>query len=167
MLCTPQDSRVPTLKECLDPGMAASEADQAEQWVSWVRAAELLGRHESTIRLYVAQGRLSSRPRQGARPSVHLPSVHALAAQLRSERRARAVRAARRAKRRHPPDSEHVWLTASTAALVLGVTRNRVDQRAVAGTLPFTAHNGRRWFRRDLIEQAAAARSFRARQSTT
>lgn len=33
-----------------------------------------------------------------------------------------------------------------------------MNQRAVAGTLPFIVHNGRRWFRRDLIEQAAAAR---------
>lgn len=92
--------------------MAGSDADK---WVSWVRAAELLGRHESTVQLYVAQGRICTRLRQGARPSVHLSSVHALAAQLRAERRARAVRAAARAarraaKRRGPPDDGYVWL---------------------------------------------------------
>lgn len=80
--------------------VAVSDADRDEQWVSWVRAAELLGRHVSTVQLYVAQGRLRTRVRQGARPSVYLPSVHGLAAELRAERRARAARAGARAARR-------------------------------------------------------------------
>ena len=60
-----------------------------------------------------------------------------------------------------PPNDGHVWLSASTAALVLGISRVRVCQLARADRIPHMRRRERLWFRRDLLEQYAAARVAR------
>lgn len=142
----------------------------ADEWISWVEATQILDCSESTVGNYVSAGRLRPRPRHGPRPSLRTSDVKALAADLRRERSKRAARAARRAARRarktpHPPDDDHEWLTASAASRILGVSTGRVNQRALAGTLPYTVQDGRRWYRRDLIEMVASARAFRAQHT--
>lgn len=129
-------------------------------WVSWVEAAAILGCSPGTVRALVASGRLSTRPRRGPRPSVEASSVQALAVRDAWRARRRRARRKRRRRRGAQPDNDAVWLGAVTAGLVMGVSTERVRQRARAGTLPVVVYGGRMWFRRTHVEQAAAARTF-------
>ena len=63
--------------------------------------------------------------------------------------------------REGPPDRDHVWLDTVAAAVVLGVSANRVRQLIEAERIPATRHGRRWWLRRDLVEQCQAARAFK------
>lgn len=147
-----------------------SAADDGD-WVSWVQAAAIIGCSPGTVKALVKTGRLSTRPRQGRLPSVELSSAQALAVGDAWRARPRRNRGKRRRQRGTPPDNNSVWLGAVTAGLVMGVSTERVRQRARAGTLPVVVHGGQMWFRREHVEQAAAARTFalaqRAARRTT
>ena len=119
-------------------------------------AAHLLGVHVSAVPKMVRRGDLV--PRDG-RPSLSRADVLA----LRDARAATA--AARREPRvpqpRRPPDDDHVWLRARSAAAVMGVSEVALSARARRGRLPFTEHDGVRWFALEhlvLIKRADAAR---------
>lgn len=117
------------------------------EWVSQREAAGLLGVHVSALPKMVRRGDLV--PRTG-RPSLARDQVLA----LRNRRAAAALqRAGRdRASGPQPPDAEHTWLRASGAAAVLGVTDVAVSARARRGRLPFTEHDGVRWFALEQLE---------------
>ena len=51
-----------------------------------------------------------------------------------------------------PPDDEHVWLSTTEAALVLGLSQSGVRYRAVEVLLPCKRSGSRVWFRRDHAE---------------
>lgn len=118
------------------------------EWVSQREAADLLGVHVSAVPKMVRRGDLV--PRRG-RPSLVRGQVLAL-------RDARLVAA--KARRQHgarpagpaPPDPDHVWLRAAGAAAVMGVTSIAISARARRGRLPFTEHDGVRWFALDQLD---------------
>lgn len=144
-----------------------SPTDQPhDKWVSWAAAAELLGLGPGVIRGYVAAGKLQTRPRRGASPTIYEPSLRQLADELEAAKRRsqRTVRPRSPVVGARPPDDQHVWLTTTAAGYLLGITGEWARRRAHADTLPHVVHDGRVWFRRDLIEQIAAANAFRARQ---
>jgi hypothetical protein len=102
------------------------------------------------------------RPRHG-RPSLSRDEVVRFAA-------ARAAAAEEQGLRRTagpvgplPPDQEHVWLLGQAAAVVLGCSEIALKGRASRGRVPYVVHNGRRWFRLDLLELVVRARVARER----
>jgi len=104
----------------------------------------------------------AGRVTRGVVPSLERASVEAWGearreAQLATERKL-AEQAARSIR---PPDDGDVWLPSTTVALVLGISKTRVDQLARAERLPYTRRGVRRWFRRSHVEQIAAARALR------
>lgn len=103
-------------------------------------------------------------PSQEAARAPHpAPSGAPIGREVRGDLAERKQRQAQRQERRKAPGplrDGHVWLNSQTAALLLGVGRTRVSQLAARGSLPHQRHGGRLWFRRDQIEQVAAARAF-------
>lgn len=136
-------------------------AERAE-WLSFRQAAELVGCSEGAIATAVADGLVKQRRVHRTRPSVERASVERFAETWQRRQERRAERRERRAAP-GPPSDEHVWLDSQTAALLLGVGRTRVSQLAARGSLPHRRYAGRLWFRRDLVEQIAAARAFARR----
>jgi hypothetical protein len=130
------------------------------EWMTHREAAELLGVHVSLIPKLIRRGDLNTR---GAWPSLSRVEVLELA-RVRQERD--AERARRREGRRssgpRPPDHEHDWLLAPAAAVVLGCSEIALKGRAVRGQVPYTVHDGRRWFRLDLLELVVRARAARS-----
>lgn len=144
-------------------------AGRAAQWVTLHAAAEVLGCSRQHVQTLARAGRLEQRKVARKHPSINLESVHRLARELEEERvrreGAREAEAAARALRGKPPQDGQVWLSLDSVALMLGVTRNRVDQLTLAGRIPHTKHGGRVWIRRTDAEIVAAARAFRARMT--
>ena len=136
-----------------------------DEWVSILEAARLLGCGHGPVERMVRQGVIERRCGTRGVPSLKLASVEAAAATWSREQRERSARVERRAHRRRndPPYTGEVWLDSTTAALVLGLTANRVRQLAKAGRLPSTMTGTKLWFRRSDVERAAAARVFRQR----
>lgn len=138
-------------------------AEKAAEWVSYIRAAEIVGCSETAILHAVQRGDIERRKVQtNAQPALSRESVEKFAGnwaarQAEKERR----RAERGSAPGGPPDDEHVWLMPSTAALVLGVSSSGLRQMARDERVPFAESGGRRWYRRDHIEHLAAARSWR------
>lgn len=145
------------------------EAYVAEEalWISYAAAAEIVGVSLTTIGTLVTKGTFVRRPTPTRRASLERVSVEKYA----EERRAARAEVARRrtaAQPTGPPRDGQVWLDAKTTSLVLGIGVVRVGQLAQADRLPFTEHGGRRWFRRDHVEQVAAARArLRAAREAT
>lgn len=146
---------------------SACHVHRAEEarWVSYAAAAEIVGCGEDTIRRHVKAGAFRRRNVVGARPSLERTSVEAFAERWRvdaaaSEQR-RRERDWKRAEPSWPPDiAGDVWLDAATAALVLRISRTRVNQLSDQDRLPFTSVGRRRWYRRSHIEQIASARAL-------
>ncbi|MCY7290462.1 MAG: hypothetical protein LH624_20030, partial [Cryobacterium sp.] len=112
----------------------------------------------------VRDGLIEQRPGHRGVPSLRRASVETAAGAWSHEKRARD--AARRAAQRRltdPPDDGHVWVGSDVAALVIGITANRVRQLAKVGRLPATMCASKLWLRRDHLEAVAAARRFRER----
>lgn len=134
------------------------------EWVSQRDAAALLGVHISAVPKMVRRGDLV--PREG-RPSLLKDEVLALRDTRVAAERARRGRAPRRPV---PPDGDHIWLRAAGAAAVLGVSSVAVSARARRGRLPFTEHDGVRWYAVDqleLLKRADRARRTRRLEPVT
>lgn len=133
-------------------------------WVTQREAARLLGVHISAVPKMVRRGDLTPR---GGRPSLSLDQVLKLAAT-----RAAAAQERERGRttpapsRPWPPDEEHDWLLAPAAAAVLGCTRIALQGRSTRGQVPYTVHDGRRWYRLDLLELLVRARAASHRRTT-
>lgn len=127
-------------------------------WVTQREAAELLGVHPSAVPKMIARGLLTARRR---RPSIARDQVVELARAraAAAEERAHAVPAAPRSPR--PPDDGHDWLAMDAAAAVLGCTRIALQGRCARGQVPYVVHDGRRWFRLDLLELLLRAQHAR------
>jgi hypothetical protein len=136
-------------------------ATRAAEWVSYNRAAKLVGCSPTAILHAVQRGEIARRRAEHrAQPALSRDSVEAFASEWATQQEAKArVRAQRAANRLGPPDDEHVWLKPTTAALVLGMSTSRLRQLASQERIPFTQQSGRRWYRRDHVEQAAARRT--------
>lgn len=142
---------------------------EAQTWISWAEAAALADCGDGIIAYAVRTGRIQRRPvANRSERSLLRASVLAFA----QERAATALAQARRARDRQdwklsaqPPDDGHVWLTRQDAAAVLGVSINRVSQLARDGLVPHLRRRHRVWFRRDHLEQVAAARRLNQRRS--
>ncbi|WP_231252748.1 hypothetical protein [Nocardioides furvisabuli] len=122
------------------------------QWVTQRQAAALLGVHPSLIPKMLRRGDLKSRVQA---PSLSHSEVLSLAEARAAETAKLEARRARRAAKAsgpRPPDEEHEWLLAPSAAAVLGCTEIALGGRAARGQVPYVVHGGRRWFRLDQIE---------------
>ena len=144
----------------LEADVRAVAAERA-RWVSLVDASRIAGCAAQTLTKAVRDGLIEQRATTNrAVPSLDRASVEEFAAGRYAERsaRERADRQRRRVQQlwATPPQDGHVWLDTTTAALVLGLSRSRVYQLATEDRLPSTLRAGRRWFRRDHVEQRAA-----------
>jgi hypothetical protein len=128
-------------------------------WVTQVEAADLLGVHRSAVPKKVRRGDLT--PRHG-RPSLSRDEVVKLAAARATAAKERELRRTTEPVGPRPPDQEHEWLLCQAAAVVLGCSEIALKGRASRGQVPCTVHDGRRWFRLDLLELVVRAGGARA-----
>lgn len=139
-------------------------AQDREGRISEADAAKLVGCSKDVINRAVAAGKISQREVSNrAVPSLDLSSVQAFKAEW-DARRARREAAHREAAALQaelgPPQDGEVWLTTKVVAVMFGVSTSWVRDLAREGRLPhYRAPNGRRYFRRDHVEQVAAARA--------
>ncbi|MDP3950308.1 helix-turn-helix domain-containing protein [Microbacterium sp.] len=63
-----------------------------------------------------------------------------------------------------PPQDGHFWLSRAEAALVLGISASRVSELTRTDKIPATRAGHRHWYRRDQVEQLAAARAVAVRR---
>lgn len=127
-------------------------------WITQRESARLLGVHPSLISKMLRRGDLTSRDQ---RPSLSRQQVVDLAARREDDRQERLLRrssSARGPRGPRPPDDLHDWLGAPAAAAVLGCTTIALQGRCARGQVPYTVHDGRRWFRLDLLELLVRAR---------
>ncbi|UFN45201.1 helix-turn-helix domain-containing protein [Nocardioides okcheonensis] len=161
------EGRVWVSGESVDRLIVARAADEQE-WVSQADAAQVVGCSRGRIPELIKEGLLVQRPGPRWRASISRES--AVSASEVWSQRVRGTELKRDERRRtrptnEPPDDGHVWVTTTTAALTLGLTRNGVGQRIRAGTLPGTRRGNRYWLRRQDVEVAAAARAFTWRRN--
>lgn len=130
-------------------------------WITRRRAAELLECSTNTVDRLITIGDLQTRPAAPSRGgSLDQDQVVALAARRYEEREAiTRNRVLREQRRVVPPDNDHEWLTASQAARVVRVTPMAIYKRVQRGTIPYTDHGGRHWFRHDHMKLLANSRS--------
>jgi excisionase family DNA binding protein len=144
----------------VDEAAVREYAAKAAQWVSYIRAAQIVGCSETAILHAVQRGDIKRRKvESNAQPALSRSSVDRFAGEWavrQAERECR--RTQREAKKSGPPEDGQVWLTSATAALVLGITTSRLRQLAQKERVPFTQTGGRRWYRRDHLEQLSGAR---------
>ncbi len=137
-------------------------------WMTYVEAMPLLECSGGAVTGLVKAGRIRSRAQVGRRlPSLCRKDVERVAVERAEERRQAEERRAARAAPPiwSPPDDGEVWLSATEAGLVLGLTPTGMRYRADHDLIPHVRRGRRVWFRRDHVEQAAAARAFQAVQS--
>lgn len=148
---------------------ARARVAEAERWVSYVEAAQIVGCSPSNIVNAVQRGDISGRrpPRKrgprGGVASLSRSAVEDYAERWRAQRelaREAQERATAAREPLKPPGPGDVWLSARATSLLLGVSVSRVHQLALADRLPHVRHRGRVWFRRSHMEVAAAARAF-------
>ena len=140
-------------------------SDQGPEWITYREAAETLGVTHTTVGRMVKDGRLARRKLAATYyPSISAASVRAHAAEREAQARAREQARREHEERQLPPQDGDVWLSATVAAAVLGISRSRLWQRASAGRTPFTWKDGRMWFRRSDIETRAAVVAFQVRR---
>lgn len=128
-------------------------------WVTYAKAAEILGCHISNVSKLIDKGQLISTGQR--RASLDRESVEQLARRrdLKRQALARRPRGSRRID--HRPDHEHEWLSPREVAELLGVTPQAVTRRIRTERLPGVEHGGRQWVRRDHLELVGAARLAR------
>lgn len=142
----------------------------ATEWITWSRAADLVGCSVAVIERHKRSGRIKSRShRRGGhyRPSLDRASVEEFAAwwiPMNAERGQRmAERELRVSEPIGRPDDSQVWLDLTTVALMLGCTSQWVGRLASEERIP-AVHRGRRWWiRRHDAEIYAAARALEQR----
>lgn len=145
------------------------DVDEGRDWITWAQAGAMTGLPRSRIGWAIKNGRIARRGGSRSLPSLRRSSVEAFALEWGAEQA--AVQAQKRAcaKRRierpewAAPDDGDVWLSTAEAALVLGLTKTGVRYRADQDLIPHERRGSRLWFRRDHVEQVAAARAFRSR----
>lgn len=128
-------------------------------WVTYAEAAEILGCHVSNVSKLVDKGQLSSTGQRGA--SFDRDGVEELARRRQARREMLEQRTRKYQRIDHRPDHEHEWLSPREVAELLGVTPQAVLRRIRTERLPGVEHGGRRWVRRDHLEQVEAARLAR------
>ena len=136
--------------------------------MSLLDAAEIVGCGHGPVERMVRDGVIEQRPGLRGVPSLRRASVEAAAGVWLREKKARDE--ARQAAQRgltDPPDDGQVWVGSDVAALVIGITANRVRQLAKAGRLPATMCGSKLWLRRDHVEAVAAARRFQERAESS
>lgn len=145
------------------------------EWVTWDWAAERTGCPRASLYVHMRAGRIRHRGVRVRRGALDRASVEEFArwyAEHDAQRRAaeaaavaaRAERDARRAELGPPPAADgDVWLDATTAGLVLGVSAQYVIRLAGAERIPAVRRGRQWWLRRRDVEQVAAARAFAAR----
>lgn len=129
-------------------------------WITRGRAAEILGCSISTVDRLITIGELHPRQAADRYPSLDDGEVAQVAAARALAREHLTCRRIEREKAKPlPPDDGYLWLTASQAGRVLGITQRAIYKRIQRGTIPYTEHRGRYWFRRDLVELVRNARN--------
>jgi hypothetical protein len=101
-------------------------------------------------------------PRRG-RPSLSRDDVTKLAANRAKAAEERVLRRTAEPVGPGPQDQEHEWLLGQAAAAGAGVHEIALNVRPSRGRAPNEAHDGRRWFRLDLLELVVRARVARDR----
>ena len=148
------------LGPCNDPDCPTG-SDPDPEWITYKKAAEMLGVTHTTVGAMIKDGRLVGRKLAASSyPSVNAASVRAHAAEREAAARVREQARHEHQQRQLPPQDGDVWLSARVAAAVLGITPARMYQRAHAGRTPFTWKDGRMWFRRSDIEMRGAVVAF-------
>lgn len=160
--------------EDVDRLAGAREVERAE-FVSYAAAAEIAGCSHIVVERAVAEGEIAQRSgeRHRGQPSLCIEAVQEWAVQWKEQQQVKAVardaRQAERVERRRlnqPPDTEHVWLDAKTAAIAVGVTVGGLRTMAATGRVAHERVGRRVWFRRDHLEQWLAARAAAPRFKT-
>ena len=107
-----------------------ARAADVEQWISCRAAADLIGCSTAIVLAAARRGEIERRDADRTAPSLRRSSVEAFAqrwperAQQHKDRQVAAARQRDDLRRRtQPPDHDHVWLSRTAAALVLGVSR--------------------------------------------
>ena len=131
-------------------------------WISFAKAAEIIGCSVGTVQKFARQGRFvrPGRDELRGKPSLGLESV----LEVREQYLAEQVERERRRQRRTvgPPDQDHRWLRSTEVAEVLGISRSRVDQLVRDGRIPFTTNGKLRWYRGEDVTVLRKSRAFRA-----
>lgn len=148
-----------------DAASVRAYVEEEARWISADRASELTGVGSSVFKRAAKQGLIEQRKMTHSRPSLLRESALAYAEtwqreQAEARQRATDEREARR-RRNGPPQDGDVWLSISTAALVIGVSERMLVRLAAQERLPATrSEGGRWWLRRQHVEQWAAARAL-------
>ena len=134
-------------------------------WVSWIEATAIVGCPRSRVERAVRDGTVESRPQAWRTlPSIRRTTLDTLIVVYEEEQRTLRDRRNRRPAMA-PPDDDHVWLTTAETALILGITQPGVRYRVKNDLIPHMRRGRRVWFRRDHVEQAAAAQAFKIRRA--
>lgn len=135
---------------------------ERDQWMSEVAAARLIGCDARIIQRAVRDGRLEQRNVHRTQASLALDSVLAFAEQhwaavhqRRLAHRERERQETERRKQLGPPPDGHAWIGTRDAAIILGVTQERVRALAGRGWYVTELRAGRRWYRQDQVERLA------------
>lgn len=149
--------------------LVETRAGEHRLWATYAEIEKLAGCSNGTLDRAVRQGKIEVRPepRTRATRSLERESAERWARRWRKQRGEMGRRRDRWEERApgSPPDDVHVWLDTPTAALVVGVTQNWLRHLARNGRAPVTRNGRRLWWRRDLLEAFAGARSAAERQS--
>ena len=139
-------------------GAPGQEPMAASEWITQAEAAKLAGCSRGVIQRYAGTGRIRRRfPRDRRTPTIERASAEEFAAWWHQRQAADEEERYERTTRNRPPDDGDVWLALPTAALVIGVSRERLRSLAVRGGIPATRRGRRWWLRRRDVEQFAAA----------
>lgn len=135
-------------------------------WVTHAEAAAIVGCSPRTIDRKQRDGTIARRHTADRKlPSLSRRSVEAFAEQWAAEQQEREQVRSAQTRVQGPPNDGDVWLDATTASLVAGVSPQYLGRLAIQGRLPAALDQGRRkwWFRRSQIEDYAAARALARR----
>jgi excisionase family DNA binding protein len=117
-------------------------------FVTVAEACRILGCSHLTYRRLTREGRLPQRDGSRHR-TLPLPAIEAVAAEVYPWRR-------------HLSDTAAYWVTHEPAARMLNVGLDQVETVLAGERLPFVDHiDGVRMYRRDQVEEVAAARAVR------
>lgn len=117
-------------------------------WLSWPKAAELVGCPVSTIDWYTRHGRIEHRPAKGQRPSLKRESVEEFAVWWADRQAAKELKKDETAQRSRdwlePPEPTG-WVDTRQAGEILGVNRKHVLWLIGQGHVK-AVKTGRRWW---------------------
>jgi hypothetical protein len=123
------------------------------EWITYEEAAQIIGCARSQVQRLVARGWITTR---ASRPVLDRASVEGAERRWRADQQARRALAEtnKRAPRRRvlSPDDEHTWLGLGEAADLLGLSQAGLSARSRRDGVPYTEHDGRRWYRADLLQ---------------